>query len=111
MTKLSPDQVDQIVGWAEKGKSGLWIAARLGLKAATVNYRMLCAGFDPWPGQRNHNNQYGAFSPEEDQRLIELSTQHKLPTVAKLMNRARTSCRIRLMTLEVRAEKKLENAA
>lgn len=114
MGKLSPEQVDQIVGWAEKGKSGLWIAGRLGLNPSTVNYRMLRAGYDPWPsgGDRARPNQPGAFLAEEDARMLELGAAGMAPhKIAQVMKRPKTSLLIRLLTLEVRAEKKLENAA
>jgi DNA-binding CsgD family transcriptional regulator len=109
MAKLTPLQVDQIECWAEKGKSGCWISRKLGIPAATVNYRMLRAGFDPWPGKRNSSHiQPGAFSPEEDDWIVELSAAGlSAYQIAKRINRAQTSVVIRLMTLEVRAEKAL----
>jgi hypothetical protein len=113
MAKLSPAQVDQIEAWAEKGKSGLWIAGHLNLNPSTVNYRMLRAGYDPWPngGDRAPATQPGAFSAEEDARMLELGAQGMAPhKIARVMQRPKTSLLIRLMTLEVRAEKKLEKA-
>lgn len=109
MAKLTPEQVEQIEAWGAKGKSGLWISNKLDLPAATVNYRMLRAGYDPWPGHSgSKNNQRGAFSLEEDVRMVELAKTMALHKVAVAMGRARTSILIRLLTLEVRAEKKLE---
>lgn len=111
MTKLLQWQIDEIESYAEKGKGGLWIANKLELPAATVNYRMLRAGYDPWPGKKNNTgNQRGAFSAEEDARMVELAKTMPIHRVAQKMGRAITSIRIRLMTLEVRAEKALEAA-
>lgn len=111
MARLTPEVVDQIEEYAERGKSGLWIARKLDLPPATVNYRMLRAGFDPWPGTRSNKEQAGAFSPEEDEQLLDLGRQGLgWRKIAEMMKRPRTSVRIRLMTLEVRAEKALEAA-
>jgi len=110
--KLTDDQIEQIESWAEKGKSGQWISGQLSLKPATVCYRMLLAGFDPWPGKRNGNHkQRGGFSPEEDAQMLELGKTLSVYKISKLMGRPYTSIRIRLMTLEVRAEKALAGAA
>lgn len=112
MAKLTDEQIEQIEDWAEKGKSGLWVSAKLGIPPATVNYRMLRAGYDPWPGARRHGVQSGGFSPAEDARMLQLARDGmKLARIAKTLGRANTSIRIRLMTLEVRAEKALEAAA
>lgn len=110
MARLLPWQVEEIEELAAKGKSGTWIARHLDLPPATINYRMLRAGFDPWPGPSHNTNQAGAFSPEEDARILELAKTMPVHRVAEALGRARTSVVIRLMTLEVRAEKKLEIA-
>lgn len=111
MARLTPQQIEQIEEWAEKGKSAQWIARHLDLKPSSVNYRILRAGYDPWPGRaRSKNNQVGAFSPEEDARMLELARTMSSYRVAIEMKRPKTSILIRLMTLEVRAEKKLETA-
>jgi hypothetical protein len=112
MAKLTDDQVEQIEAWGAKGKSGLWIANKLDLPNATVNYRMLRAGYDPWPGRpRSKKNQRGGFSEDEDRRMLELAQTMAPHKVAMAMGRAKTSVLIRLMTLEIRAEKALEQAA
>lgn len=114
MARMTPEQVEQITAYAEKGKSGSWIARKLGLSDAGVNYRMLRAGHDPWPGHGNlpRNPRHpGAFTPEEDDRMLELGKSMAPHKVAEIMGRPRTSVLIRLLTLEVRAEKKLEQAA
>jgi hypothetical protein len=112
MAKLTPEQVEQIEAWGAKGKSGLWVSNKLSLPAATVNYRMLRAGYDPWPGHTGRRSgQRGAFSDEEDARMVELAKTMAPHKVAIEMRRAKTSILIRLMTLEVRAEKALEKAA
>jgi hypothetical protein len=111
MAKLTPEQVEQIESWAAKGKSGLWIHHKTGIPNATINYRMLRAGFDPWPGRpRSKKNQRGGFTPEEDARMVELARTMAPHKIAQAMGRAKTSVLIRLMTLEVRAEKQLEAA-
>lgn len=111
MTTLLPWQVEEIEAYAAKGKSGGWIARKLDLKSATVNYRMLRAGFDPWPGKAMGGRPRRAFSAEEDTRLLELGQTMNIDELAKELKRPRTSVRIRLMTLEVRAEKALERSA
>ena len=73
-TFLTEVQVEEIVSWGEKGKSGTWIATRMGIPPATVNWRLLSNGIDPWPGKSQEavKNHRGRFSPEEDARMLEL---------------------------------------
>lgn len=113
MAKLTEAQIDQIVALGERGKSGAQVAAITGLPEATVNYRLLRNGIDPWPKHASHRRQYhpGAFSADEDARMLELAKTLPIYHVARAMGRAPTSVRIRLMTLEIRAEKALEAAA
>ena len=103
--KLTPALVEQIETFGEKGKSSSWIAARTGVHEATVAYRMLRAGYDPWPGHKHGNNQKGGFSPEEDARILSLACEMGTHRIAQTIKRPYTSVRIRLMLLEVRAEK------
>ena len=112
MGKLNKDQLDKIERYAQMGKSGVCISKILGLKPATVNYRMLRMGFDPWPGKRsNPGPQVGGFSREEDAAMLQKRIAGmKIHQIARELKRPVTSIRIRIMTLEVRAEKSLEAA-
>ena len=110
MTKQVPPEVlEQIESYAAKGKSGSWVAAKLGIPPATVNYRMLRAGFDPWPDWKTSvHRPANGFTDAEDEQLLELGKTMGVNRIADIMKRPRTSVRIRLMTLEIRAEKALE---
>jgi hypothetical protein len=113
MPKMTPAQVDELVAWAEKGKSGQWIAKKMDLKPSAVCYRMLRNGYDPWPGEPKHprKDHPGAFTAAEDAQLLALGKTLSIGRIAQKLRRPPTSCRIRLLTLEVRAEKKLEKAS
>lgn len=108
MSRLTDEQKAEIVRYGDRGKKGQWIAARMGLKPATVHYQLLRAGIDPWDSSKRNNarSQPGAFSADEDARLLELAKSMKVSHIAKALGRARTSVIIRLMTLEVRAEER-----
>jgi hypothetical protein len=111
VSKLNDQQLYEIEVWAKRRKSGQWIARKMGLPSATINYRMLRLGYDPWPGKKtNTRGHRGAFSAEEDAKMLELGQTLPIHRIAAEMKRPITSIRIRLMTLEVRAEKALEAA-
>ena len=112
MKRLSSEQIERIVALRERGISSYGIGCRLGLALGTVNYQLLLAGIDPFDRPTNGRARHpGAFSSDEDNQLLALATSGmKLPAIATAMNRARTSVRLRLMLLEIRAEKALEAA-
>ena len=110
--KLAPETIERIIALRESGKLGARIAQITGIPQASVNYQLLRAGLDPWDPARVRNQQNpGAFSEAEDAQILELSKTMKMAAVARQLGRANTSVRIRLMTLEIRAEKALEAAA
>lgn len=113
--KLTRDQVDEIVHLREeKGWSAARIAVKFGISVSAVNFRLLREGIDPWDvdkHRRKIGRQPGAFSADEDARMLELARTMSPYQIAKAIGRPQTSVAIRLMTLEVRAEKALENAA
>jgi len=112
--KLLPEQIAEIIRLREeKRKQPAVIAPLFGVTESTVNYHLLRNGVDPWdPEKSNGAHQPNGFSPEEDERMLELGRQGLSPfKIAKAIGRAKTSTLIRILTLEVRAEKALEVAA
>ena len=108
--KLSPDQIEEIIRLREvKKKAPALIAPRFGVSESTINYHLLRNGVDPWDHERaNGARQPNGFSPEEDARMLELGRAGLSPYhISKAIGRAKTSTLIRLLTLEVRAEKAL----
>lgn len=115
VSKVTPSQVEEMVRLREKKR---WpvsrIASKFGLTESAVNYRLLRNGVDPWDidkHPRKIGNHKGQFTPADDARMLELAKTMSINMVSTTMGRAITSVRIRLMTLEVRAEKALEKAA
>lgn len=115
MGKLTKEQVAEMVRLRE-GKGRLKppvLARRFNCSTSAVNYQLLRHGVDPWDQEQPYDPaRRGAFSPEEDARMLALGASG-MPThkIAIAMKRPKTSLLIRLLTLEVRAEKKLEKAA
>lgn len=113
--KLTEAQIAEIVRLREeRGRSVNYIARQFSVSTSAVNYQLLRNGVDPWdPEKYNAAGRHpGAFSPEEDARMLALGAAG-MPAhrIALEMNRPKTSVLIRLLTLEVRAEKKPERAA
>lgn len=111
--KLGPDQVEELVRLREERR---WpvrrIARKFGVSQAAVNWRLLRAGVDPWDSTKaTKSGQVGGFSPADDAQMLELAKAMSPHKVAEVMGRPRTSVSIRIMTLEIRAEKALEKAA
>ena len=108
MTRLSDAQKEQIVALREKGKRVTFIASRVGCSEGSVLYHCLRNGLDPFDNATLGRRGKGAFSEEEDARLIALEESGmKLHHIAATLNRPRTSTRMRLMLLCARAEKAL----
>lgn len=111
-TRLSDEEIEAIVNWRERKKSSGWIAVKMNLPKGTVNYQLLLAGLDPFDSPKSSGRNPGAFTPDEDAKLLALAQDgKKLPTIAAEMKRPRSSVRLRWMLLEIRAEKALEDAA
>lgn len=112
-SKLSREQIDEIVRLREDyKKTTTFLAQRFGVSTSAINYQLLRNGVDPWdPSKATTQSHPGAFSPEEDARMLALGATGMAPhRIAIVMKRPKTSLLIRLLTLEVRAEKKLEAA-
>ena len=108
MKRLSPEQKENILSLRERGKGVKFIAGRVRCSPGAVLYHCLCNGLDPFNSERARGTHAGAFSAEEDAKLIELARSGmKLHHVAAALKRPRTSTRMRLLLLEVRAEKAL----
>lgn len=116
MTKLSQEQVGELAELRERGWSYARLAARYGVSSAAIHYRCLTAGALSPRSQglragddRKPLQGFGGlrhpFSPEEDARLLRLARQgEKMHRIAELMGRPRTSVRIRLLTIELKAD-------
>ena len=111
MARLTSEQKAQIIAYGDCGHKAKWIAKTMGLNPAPVAYHLLRAGIDPWDQARRTKNasQAGAFTPEEDARLLELAKTLGARRISIAMNRPKTSVVIRLMTLEARAEARMSH--
>jgi DNA-directed RNA polymerase specialized sigma24 family protein len=109
---LTEPQISQLIAWRERGRSYAWIAGQLGVSAGAVHYQCLKQnavsprqrGREAWRPRAPILNSDGRtqrrFTPDEDEQLLELEAQGlSIAAIAKLMDRPRTSVRIRLMTL------------
>lgn len=112
--KLDAAQIAEIVRLREECRKPVKIIARrFGVSTSAINYQLLRNGVDPWDPDRNppRQRQRNPFSPEEDARMLALGASGMAPhKIAEAIGRPKTSVLIRLMTLEVRAEKALEAA-
>jgi hypothetical protein len=116
MSKLTAAQVDEMAELREAGWSYQRLADRYGVSAGAMHYRCLVAGAlsprsrRPTRGERRtHGHGFGGtvrhFSEAEDSRLLQLARQGmKIDAIAAELGRARTSTRIRLLTLELKEE-------
>lgn len=104
MAKLTPNQIDQIVSHAEAGKHAGWVSRAMTIPESTVVYQFLINGHDPWVMQKRARAKNG-FSEEQDASMLQRRTagESKL-SIARSMKRNYNSVRIRILTLEVRAE-------
>lgn len=113
--KLSAQQVEQMIELREKGWGYDRLAAHFSVSSAAVHYQCLRHGAIS-PHQRRYprlpyavgrpeftardGRTQRRFSPSEDAQLLELALQGKgNAEIARIMNRPRTSTRIRLLTL------------
>lgn len=113
MNKLTEKQIQEIVRLREEcGRSPTFIARQFGVSTSAVNYQLLRHGVDPWdPEKFQGQHQRRAFTPDEDARMLALGASGMAAhRIAIEMKRPKTSLLIRLLTLEVRAEKRLEQA-
>lgn len=111
MTKLSQEQVDQIAELREKGYSYRRLAEKFGVSTGAIHYRCLRVGaLSPrslpidYPARRATGYGFGKvvrhFSPEDDRRLLDLEREGaSLNQMVEQLGRARTTVRIRLLTL------------
>lgn len=116
VSKLKREQIEEIVRLREVcHRSPTFIARQFGISTSAVNYQLLRNGVDPWDPEKNSKNMAkqhpGSFSSDEDARMLALGAAGMAPhRIAIEMGRPKTSLLIRLLTLEVRAEKRLATA-
>lgn len=117
MAKLSTTQVDEIVEKRERGWSYERLANRFDVSPGAIHYQCLKNGAVS-PRQRRpvtpterhtHKTRDGRlqrrFTASEDDQMLELEAQGlSLSAIAETMGRARTSVRIRLLTLALRED-------
>lgn len=117
MSKLTDQQIEQLVAWRERGKSYRFIAGQLGVSDSAVHYQCLKHGAIS-PCQRGRHPNGGPasfvagngrtqrrFSPDEDRQLVDLEMEGLSYTaIARKLGRPNTSVRIRLMTLAMHDE-------
>ena len=104
---ITEAQADEIVRLREDRKYSLArIASHLGLHRSAVQYVLLKAGVMPFERIVDDPRRAGAFTQEEDARLLALAPAgHTVVAISRAMQRPRTSVRMRLMLLEARAER------
>lgn len=112
MTKITAEQLTEMVDLRERGWSCASIGKRLGLSTGAINYQCLKLGVTS-PRQTGRSQAQSAqsfvgrdgrtfrrFTDDEDQLLRSLAAQTtKIDTIAREMGRARTSVRMRLLLL------------
>ena len=111
MTKLSQEQAAEMAELREKGWSFKRLSERFGVSRGAVHYRCLRLGaLSPrsqpinYRGRRLSGQGFGKvvshFTPAEDERLLELEREGaSLNQMVEQLGRARTTVRIRLLTL------------
>lgn len=111
MTKLSSDQVYEIAELREKGWGYKRLAERFGVSRGAIHYRCLSVGaLSPrslpidYRGRRSTGHCFGKvrqhFTAEDDRRLLDLEASGaSLTEMVEQLGRARTTIRIRLLTL------------
>lgn len=117
MTKLNPEQIEQIVERRERGQSYDRLAKDFGVSPGAVYYQCLKHGalsprqrFLPVPTeQRTTHCKNGVtqrtFTPEEDRRMLELEMEGlSYLEISRRVGRAYTSVRMRIMRLAMAEE-------
>lgn len=104
--RITDAQAEEIVRLREDKKYSLRrIASHLGLHTSAVQYVLLKAGVLPFNRTMDDPRRAGAFTPDDDARLLELARGGMATVaIARVMKRPRSSVRMRLMLLEARAE-------
>jgi DNA-binding CsgD family transcriptional regulator len=102
-TRIPPEDVDQLIEWAEQGKSMRWIGRKLGISQSAVYYHRLKAGIKPkFQGNGPAVNKAGKrrFTPEEDALLVQLRMDGAtLKSIARQLNRGHSSIFMRLQII------------
>lgn len=116
MSKLKPEQVVEMAELREQGWSYARLATRYGVTATAIHYRCLTVGaLSPRsqcirnPAERGEGRGFGGrvrhFTSEEDERLLAMRRDGSgIEAIGAALGRARTSVRIRLLTLELKQE-------
>ena len=115
--KLSDDQIEQLIAWRERGWSYRRIAQRLGVSDGAIQYQCLKHAavsphqrFSPTPATQTIRRAgdgriQRTFTPDENRKLIELEGKGlSYSEISRRMERAKTSVRMRLMTLALRED-------
>lgn len=109
-------QVGEMAALREQGWSYARLAARYGVSGGAIHYRCLTVGALsprsrrlPSGGRRAEGYGFGGrvkhFTEDEDRQLLKLGRSGStIEEIARALGRARTSVRIRLMTLELKEE-------
>ncbi len=115
--KLSAEQVDWACQKREAGWSTTRIGMKLGVSSGAIAYQCLKHGAVS-PNQRRtqtpqqqrvyqgkDGRSFRTFTTQEDEQLLALAREGKrIPEIATLMKRGRTSIRMRIMLLELRED-------
>jgi hypothetical protein len=117
MSKLSPEQVEQIAELRESGWSYGRLAMKFDVSDGAIHYQCLKQGaYSPRsrgridvsgqpPITAKDGRTQRRFTPAEDERLQALSCEGRtILEICKITGRAPTSVRIRLMTLALHEE-------
>lgn len=115
--KVSKEDVLKLVEWRERGRSHYWIAEQLGVSKSAVHYHCLKQGaispnqkLAPVPTEPKTFIGYNGkpcrrFTVDDDNQLLALELAGKnYAEISRETGRARTSVRVRLMTLAQRDE-------
>ncbi len=117
MRKLDQEKLERLIRLRERGWGYRSIASDLGVSAGCVHYHCLKRGVTS-PHQTGRRDDTKArtfrgkdgrtfrpFTRDEDLRMTEMSVAgRKMDAIARDLGRARTSVRIRLMTLALHEE-------
>lgn len=113
MSKLTTEQVDEMAELREAGWSYARLSERYSVSAGAIHYRCLRVGAKSPRSQGARRDLVGGygkgfggitrrFSVAEDNKLLELARAGvKVAEIARKIERAPTSVRIRLLTLEL----------
>ena len=114
-TRLTPEQIAEMVDLREQGWSQYRLALRYGVTDGAIHYQCLKHGaYSPTQRPGIHPGRYQVrkngvmqrpFTADEDARMTEMAIAgHNASQIARALGRANTSVRVRLMTLAMHDE-------